>query len=461
MRSNLQDNSLENEKNKMKMIEALLELYLFNQNMKKEIDDNTGKVFEGKCLLLNEKLIPDIQKFDTNEEIFNYLSGIINISENNKELIIKEIYENHKNKFNNINENKIHQQLIDINKKYFEFDYKINNNPEELVVLDKYSLINIEIFQKIISDDFNVKDIMIYDYIINNKKLILKYRQKNIIIGNISFINFNNKLEPEIFLDYLDENIMNTQFNHFKTFINDLKNYLKLKGDNVENIINNNSNTSLGKAYFIKNSFSKPINNNVDIYIKILWNIFYNYEYINHNINKKFESEQQFEICYIINKNYILKVKEVLNYKHFCEYKIKEKIGYYKIKGNNFDELLNNNEIIEEIKKDIFQTKFAFSLSLVDKEIFNQIKNDYELINIKKNYLVKEGLYYYNNFEIISKNLYEILNEYNMNPKNEYMIETLGLFGENNIIFYPTSLDKNNLIIACIDYKQDFIPEIV
>ena len=42
-----------------------MELYLFNQNMKKEIDDNTGKVFEGKCLLLNEKLIPDIQKFDT------------------------------------------------------------------------------------------------------------------------------------------------------------------------------------------------------------------------------------------------------------------------------------------------------------------------------------------------------------------------------------------------------------
>ena len=139
--------------------------------------------------------------------------------------------------------------------------------------------------KKIISDDFKLEDIIIYDYIINNKKFILKYRPKSIIIGNISFINFNNKFEPEIFLDYFDKNIMKTQFNNFKKFINDIKNYLNLKGDNVENIINNNSNISLGKAYFIKNSFSKTINN-IDIYIKILWNIFYNYKYINHDINK-------------------------------------------------------------------------------------------------------------------------------------------------------------------------------
>ena len=53
-----------------------------------------------------------------------------------------------------------------------------------------------------------------------------------------------------------------------------------------------------------------------------------------------------------------------------------------------------------------------------------------KLIDIKKKYLDNEGIYYYNDFEIISKNLYEILNEYNMNPKNEYMIETLGKYVE-------------------------------
>ena len=42
------------------------------------------------------------------------------------------------------------------------------------------------------------------------------------------------------------------------------------------------------------------------------------------------------------------------------------------MKGNYCNELLNNNEILEEIKKDLLQIKFVNALSLIDKEIFNK-----------------------------------------------------------------------------------------
>ena len=64
-------------------------------------------------------------------------------------------------------------------------------------------------------------------------------------------------------------------------------------------------------------------NNNVDKYIKLLLSIFYNYEYINNKAIKKFERNQQFEICYIVNQKYIKKLKQILNYKEFCNHKIK------------------------------------------------------------------------------------------------------------------------------------------
>ena len=67
----------------------------------------------------------------------------------------------------------------------------------------------------------------------------------------------------------------------------------------------------------------------------------YNYKYINKETNKKLK-EQQFETCYIVNENYINKLKEILNYKEFCKLEIKEKLDNY------FNKLKNFNELIED-----------------------------------------------------------------------------------------------------------------
>ena len=104
---------------------------------------------------------------------------------------------------------------------------------------------------------------------------------------------------------------MNEQFNLFKNFTNNIKGLLHLKGKNGENLINKYS--PLGKAYYPKNSNLEKINKEKDNYIKILFNIYMNYKYIDYKISKKLQQEQ-FEICYIVNKNYINKLKEIFKY---------------------------------------------------------------------------------------------------------------------------------------------------
>ena len=123
---------------------------------------------------------------------------------------------------------------------------------------------------------------------------------------------------------------MKEQFAHFKNCKSDIKTELGLKGDKTQEIIQN-KNEVVARAYFIKKLFVKFVND----YIKLLLALYYNYEYINNKANKQFERNRQFEICYIVNQKYINKIKQVLNYKGFCNYKIKEKIDKYLLKSNN------------------------------------------------------------------------------------------------------------------------------
>ena len=109
-----------------------------------------------------------------------------------------------------------------------------------------------------------------------------------------------------------------------------------------------------------------------------------NYEYINYRINKKLLNEQ-FEICYIVDINYINELKQVLGYEEFRKLKIKEIFGKYM--HESIDKLINNNTFFEEIKNELSKTNFLESLYSVDKTKIKNIKN--QLIDIKKIFLKK------------------------------------------------------------------------
>ena len=166
---------------------------------------------------------------------------------------------------------------------------------------------------------------------------------------------------------------------------------------------------------------------NVDIYIKLLSNIFYNYEYINNKANQNFEKEQQFEICHIVNQKYINKIKQILNYKEFSKHKIKEIFNKYNIGSNN--DLMKNNEFIKEIRNVLSQTQFLNYLCSIDKKIFKDIRNDIELTEIKRIKLKTEGLFFYKDLEIVTNNLCKIFKEEHLVLKEDKMLNSKCLFG--------------------------------
>ena len=237
---------------------------------------------------------------------------------------------------------------------------------------------------------------------------------------------------------------------------NDIKSLLNLKGEKVENIFEINSNSLLGKAYFLQSAKSEQNinenNENNDNHIKILLCIYMDYKYIDYKISKKL-TQDEFKSYYIVNKNYINKLKDIFKYKDFCTLNIKEKLD-----AKSFNELLNNKAHYEEIKKESSQIKF----NEFEKQKFNEIKNDENLTHIKKEYLKDNNeLYYYNNFEIISNDLYQILDKFNISLKNEKIIIIKCLFGENKIIFYPNESNVNHLIISSMNFNYEFICDFI
>jgi hypothetical protein len=338
------------------------------------------------------------------------------------------------------------------------FDYEIKNNSQEKVILNnKYSFINEETLNKIVSNDFNINVNSICDYLINNKKLIIKYKGNCIIIGEIEWDRKSNLFNPELILEYYSESKMKEQFGIFRIFSNDIKKDLNLKGDENENIKEKRTDKTLGNAYFIHQS---SLNNNQN-YINVLLNIYLNYEYINLKINKKFENGQEFEFCYIVSKNYINQLKKIFNYEKINTNKIKEKFDYYIKQKNNFNELLNDKNFLEEIKNELMKNKEVLEF-LNDKRKIKRFKEDSELTNINKIYLKdNEQLYYYKDFEIISNNLYQILDKENLSLNNENMIKIGCLFGENKILFNPTSSTKNFFILSKINSNNEFISEMI
>ena len=457
-----ENNTNENDREKIYMnaMEALIELYSFNKGLENLLKDNTHKVFERKYYLINENFFSEYRKLYSYEDIYKDLLRI-NISSIQREKLVKTLYEKNKNSFiNNYKVKNLQIPFLLNDNKYLIFDYKKNYQAQENILVDKYSFINEKILEKIISPNFNKNEIFINECYINNKKFILKCNKKTIIIGEINWNNFSNIFLLEMILEYNNGSFIDEQFLQFKNaYINDIKAFLNLKGEIMNSLRKIGTNDILGRAYFIN---SKKSNNINDDYIKILLYIYLNNEYIKYNTSKNIKNNQQFEVCYIVNKNYINNLKELLHFDEFC-YHIKEIFDKYKSIVNHFNELLNNNQFLDEVKNNLSKSQFFANINaIIDKHKFNEIKNDYQIININKiNLKDNNQLYYYKDFEIISNNLYQILEELHLTLNDEYMIKTKCLFCDNKIIFYPYDSCLNYLIIGNINNINEFNTELV
>jgi len=182
-----------------------------------------------------------------------------------------------------------------------------------------------------------------------------------------------------------------------------------------------------------------------------------NYMYFDYKMSEKVKKEQ-FEICYIVNKDYINKLKNIFKYREFCLFIIKEKFDKYRKSINNFNELLNKKTCYDEIKNEASHIKFTG----INKHIIRELKENDNLTYINKKFLKdNKELYYYNNFEIISNDLYLLLNNQNISLNEEKMIKTKCLFIENKIIFYNNESNKNFLIVSNINFNYEFVCDFI
>ena len=223
--------------------------------------------------------------------------------------------------------------------------------------------------------------------------------------------------------------------------------------NNLTQICNDETNN---KEKIKKNHFIR----NFDNYINLLLNIYLNDKSINNKMNKKLEKGLRFEIIYIVNKNYIEELKKYFNYEEFQRNKIIEIFFKQIDEIDKFYELMKNNNFRDELKNSLLETKFFVSIS-IDKKKIKEIKNDEELIDVEKIYLNNKEYYYYKNFEIITNDFFQILNNENLSLKEENMIKTKALFFENKIFFYPFLLKMDNLILANYDNNHEFKSEFI
>ena len=418
-----------------KEILILMDLYNFNNDLKNNInkltiskEDSTSKnnyiyliredYFSNFTEIFLYKLVHETIK---NGQIDPKKSKVALLNSLSK--IYQEIY------LDNINN---YKGIVSLdNENIYKIEYTLNNTKTEMVFIYQYAILNQDIID-IIYKDKSKKINSKFSHIINSKKIIIKYDpKKSILIGTISEDDIKNIFIPEIILEYNDITQMKNQFNFFeKNEYEKLNLNLEQKIDELKDEENN----IIGKIYLIdKNKY-----NNLSKYNEnILLGLYNNYEIIKKKMQNPFEKEENSEKYYIIDNNYIKKLKELFKYEDILP-KLNNKIPFKEIIiQENY--ILDRNIIMNELSKDeLFKIKKA-ELKIDENNIIN----------------------YFTEFDIISKELKEYLEEYNLIQINQELIEIELIPGNNKIIIHSFNPNKNIAIILSQNDKNEFISELI
>ena len=408
-----------------KGIKVILDLFNLNNTLKKDINESiklnldNNNFIKGNCYLIREDYFSNFLKFYSYDEIYQ---NIKNYQKNNMEQLSEmflDLINNYENNFFDKINNYENPDLNDEN--LLNIEYGINNIKTELIFNYQYIIINQNIFEYIFGNKLN-NNSCVLSYIINNKKIIIKYeKRKSIIIGQMKEDDNINIFFPKIILEYSDINYMNNQFNIFE------KNEFDLfeKELNIKEKINDlkeNENNIIGKIYLIDEN---KYNNLGCFYKSMLTNIYNNYENINKRIKNPYDKEIQKEKYYIINNKYINKLKEIFR----------------------SDEVNENN--IEELNF------FKYDINIIRKELANE-----ELLSVNKAELkISENniLNYFTDINLISNEFKEFLSINDLFDINQEMIEADCLIGYDKIIIYSFSPYKNILIVLNEEYLTEFV----
>ena len=457
-------------------IKALLDLYILNIELKKQIKES--KNYIAKIYLINEKWFSIFKNYFSYDEIYQFLfkqKETINIKEK-KDSVLQELIIKFKAKFEEKIKSAKNIPTLE-NGNILTLEYNKNSENEEILFNNQYAIINsdiLEYLQEGFSDSFKSHKLGL-----NNNKLIVNYPDKNsILIGTLSDDIYNIFI-PEIIIEYNKTSLVNKQFKEFVK--NENKELIQLLISEKKNSeLKDELNNIIGKIYKIVNE--KNINNITDNKNKNITpkknNIFDNNKNADNNMNEsKINKNNNTNINntdnsinnYIGNSNVHANINNITN----------------DIKGNNNNNkninILNNKDININVKQtDNILKETNIEDGFYNQENINSNKYIEDIINnlIKNNELiehhdkdVKSEIFYIINNKYINKlkeifyfgEICQLIKPNINNNINEIMNQSLNnlnlnIFKAKLLIEENFKIKKNTLKIKniCIKYYSDF-----
>ena len=275
--------------------------------------------------------------------------------------------------------------------------------------------------------------------------LVYKSNDENNLLKLDLILYFNNK--TEFFLNQIKEN----GFKNFGDFL--------LPGNDSVSPIFDSSNKIIGTAYKYDKEIKDYTDLNINFEIRKIFILYSNYQILKHKLKfSKSMKNNSFNEFYIVNKDWIQEYKNYYNYDMISDHL--DKLDQIK---NIFDNA-NYNERINNLMSD---RNIALMIKQLPKLIidnFNESEKYFKTkYNNEKNRLpeisgfdyydnnqTQKSLFYYNNFELVSSEVYESLfKDINMNIKSNDR--------EVRLLLLQDRIDRDEGKVECLFEKNKII----
>ena len=469
-----------------------------------KIRSNVEKDSNSDICLINKKVINIYKDFFNYKQLYDFLKNDFKnkrINYDNLEKyyykIINNLDDDYITQYIQLDQNKILNELKDVNENFTECEYKINSPKEKkMKYIMNFEIVDEDIRGFFIRNKIAKKEhfIPLYSYLSQNGKIFFIFSRDNKNFYEIGHFNDNEEFIIEYLIDeleksnkesiadyFLDKGIdpFITDSNESKRMINlkewwttkqcisykiDLKEIQNEKIYRTPDAYNNNNiklaynaydgmrrienmfKTSLNNSYLInKNNIEEPNKNgnmefNINNDNKV--NKYISYIIIIQNEYLKIEKELNKTLIIPSNRQeneeeyYLINrnyMKELENILHFKE--IINEINIDEINKLDLDINNINNEIINEIKGGLKEKLINYLITLDEKKLIINDENKYEISPIESFDNENSKLFYYNNCQIINKKIYLLLSQIDQNLSNKIMQIRCVLNNQKIIIF--------------------------
>ena len=420
-------------------VDDLVKLYISQEKLKIAQKIKNEEIIKNNCKLLDKELITNFKKYYDYDLLIDYIKNLKNIK--------VEINDLEKDKGKTKIDN--YHLLQEIDWTYFDAIY----SKKSIDDLNNRNIYNIDGFQYKIKeyknktlkylDNFEIIDSeielngclgsLLATYFIDKNKLLIQYEINHNINYIIGHINEDNSFISE----YLIENINIININLQDIILNFGINYF-LKELNKKNESGYyNINKTIGYCYELQsNGIDKKLSNHLKEEIKTLIQLFlFNIELKNKVLESK--NNNSFIIsdkCYLLNNQWISKYKEYYLYDKICEFLNFKQGSLYN--ETNLDCILNDIEKNKELLELYYRKE--------ENEFSKGLELENNFMEIDKSLIVKgkKTIFYYNNFIIVNKELYDKLIVDRFNNSNDCFEERDYIINSGKILI---KIDTNSV----------------